>query len=245
MGNDKVYVLLAVRNGEKYIEQAIKSVLNQTYKNFFLIVIINDSTDDTVRIVNSINLLQSKIGPEFTVIELLKPSKSKSINLFISVVHDQIEAFSNIPKCIPAFFAIQDADDIWHPTKLEEQMKYANAYDVIGTDCNYIDADGNQIDINPRSKPYLHEKIVDDAFSGHNPITNCSALIRAKLLFDHPYDQSLDGIEDYDLWLRLMRYTNAKFINLPQKLVDHRIHAESHFNTKKFDIQSLINKYKK
>lgn len=238
MGNDKVFVLLAVRNGEKYIEQAIKSVLNQTYQNFELIVYVNGSTDSTMRKVANLQYLEGqKENPrKITVHQSVHAGKSFALNMCVGVYCGYRE---------PAFFAIQDADDIWHPTKLEEQMKYANAYDVIGTDCNYIDASGNQIDINPRPKPYLHEKIVDDAFSGHNPITNCSVIVRAKLLFEHRYDPSLDGIEDYDLWLRLMRYTEAKFINLPQKLVDHRIHPDSHFNTKTFDIQSLINKYKK
>lgn len=233
MGNDKVFVLLAVRNGEKYIEQAIKSVLNQTYQNFNLVIICNKSTDNTWNILTSLSLKRTLVFEDPTPLH----GKSNNLNWALNCICDFIPAVD--------FIAIQDADDIWHPTKLEEQMKYANAYDVIGTDCNYIDASGNQIDINPRPKPYLHEKIVDDAFSGHNPITNCSVLIRSKLLFEHRYDPSLDGIEDYDLWLRLMRYTEAKFINLPQKLVDHRIHPDSHFNTKTFDIQSLINKYKK
>lgn len=233
MGNDKVVVLLAVRNGEKYIQQAIKSVLNQTYQNLHLFVIVNGSNDNTYSLVRSFN------SKKITVYLKYSPGKAASLNHAMGLYEIACEFPLN------SFIAIQDADDIWHPTKLEEQMKYANAYDVIGTDCNYIDASGNQFDINPRPKPYLHEKIVDDAFSGHNPITNCSVLIRSKLLFEHPYNADVDGIEDYDLWLRLMRYTDAKFINLPQKLVDHRIHAESHFNTQKFDIQSLINKYKK
>lgn len=235
MGNDKVYVFLAVRNGEKYIEQAIQSVLNQTYRNFHLAVVVNGSRDSTL--------------------EKCLAMKTSSMSIASNVIANKSNALNNYIDCFSVmsdfkWVAIQDADDIWHPTKLEEQMKYAAAYDVIGTDCNYIDASGSIIDINPRPKPYLHEKIVEDAFSGHNPITNCSVLFNYKKLVNIPglfnlYDPNLDGIEDYDLWLRTMRYSNAKFINIPQKLVDHRIHPESHFNTKKFDIQALINKYKK
>lgn len=235
MGNDKVYVFLAVRNGEKYIEQAIQSVLNQTYRNFHLVIIVNGSTDSTLEICKSMRSSNMDIAIQITA------NKSNALNNFINY----FSVMSDFK-----WVAIQDADDIWHPTKLEEQMKYAAAYDVIGTDCNYIDASGSVIDINPRPKPYLHEKIVEDAFSGHNPITNCSVLFNYKTVSGIPgmfdlYDPNLDGIEDYDLWLRMMRYSNAKFINIPQKLVDHRIHPKSHFNTKKFDIQALINKYKK
>ena len=236
MGNDKVYVFLAVRNGEKYIEQAIQSVLNQAYRNFKLVVIVNGSSDNTYLVCR--NLMTN----DMILLQEREPGKSNALNPWIDYFSHRDTDFK--------WVAIQDADDIWHPTKLEEQMKYAAAYDVIGTDCNYIDASGSVIDINPRPKPYLHEKIVEDAFSGHNPITNCSVLFNYKKLVNIPglfnlYDPNLDGIEDYDLWLRTMRYSNAKFINIPQKLVDHRIHPESHFNTKKFDIQALINKYKK
>lgn len=236
MGNDKVYVFLAVRNGEKYIKQAIQSVLNQTYRNFHLVVIVNGSSDNTYSICQRLKANNMVLAQyEFY-------GKARVLNFGIEYI---LYRDRNLK-----WVAIQDADDIWHPTKLEEQMKYAAAYDVIGTDCNYIDASGSIIDINPRPKPYLHEKIVEDAFSGHNPITNCSVLFNYKTvagisgMFDL-YDPNLDGIEDYDLWLRMMRYSNAKFINIPQKLVDHSIHPESHFNTKKFDIQALINKYKK
>jgi len=240
MGNNFVYVLLAVRNGEKYIQQAIQSVLNQTYQNFKLIVVLNGCTDKTLNIVRFLN---SDISNR-KMINVSMDSTGKSIALNAVLDTHKWDIPSIHPK--PDWFAIQDADDIWHPTKLEEQLKYANAYDVIGTDCHYIGADGNHLDINPRPKAFLHDKIVEDAFNGHNPIVNCSALIRANLLEKFNYNPELDGIEDYDLWMRIMRYTDSKFINIPQKLVDHRLHPESHFNTKNFTekINQLIQTYK-
>lgn len=240
MGNNFVYVLLAVRNGEKYIQQSIQSVLNQTHKNFKLIVVLNGCTDRTLDIVRVIN---SDISNR-KMINVSMDSTGKSIALNAILDTHKWDIPSIHPT--PDWFAIQDADDIWHPTKLEEQLKYANAYDVIGTDCHYIDADGKYLDINPRPKAFIHDKIVEDAFNGHNSIVNCSALIRANLLEKFNYNPELDGIEDYDLWMRIMRYTDSKFINIPQKLVDHRLHPESHFNTKNFTekINQLIQTYK-
>jgi glycosyltransferase involved in cell wall biosynthesis len=242
MGNNHVYVLLAVRNGERYIRYAIESVLNQTHQNFNIFILVNGCTDNTQKIVNEYSVQYPTKIKDFTMLN--DANKSGSLNYGISIALDYASKLYGFPKS--EWFAIQDADDVWHPTKLEEQLKYANAYDVIGTDCYYIDAQSKEIEINPRPRPFLHDKIVEDAYNGHNPIVNCSALIRANLMQQFPYNPELDGIEDYDLWLRIMRYTDSKFINIPQKLVDHRIHANSHFNTKNYTekINQLIQTYK-
>lgn len=242
MGNNHVYVLLAVRNGERYIRQAIESVLNQTHQNFNLIVALNGCTDNTQKIVDEYRLNNPGKIKDFTMGTC--DNKSDALNFISNLLLQYSENLYSLPKA--QWFAIQDADDVWHPTKLEEQLKYANAYDVIGTDCYYIDAQSKEIEINPRPRPFLHDKIVEDAYNGHNPIVNCSALIRANLMEQFPYNPELDGIEDYDLWLRIMRYTDAKFTNINQKLVDHRIHANSHFNTKNYTekINQLIQTYK-
>lgn len=244
MGNNHVYVLLAVRNGERYIRQAIESVLNQTHQNLTLFIIANDSDDSTYAISCSYRKKYPTIQV-FNLFNLTRKGKSNALNHVINTIFHYKNRFG-MDNPNKQWFAIQDADDVWHPTKLEEQLKYANAYDVIGTDCYYIDAQSKEIEINPRPRPFLHDKIVEDAYNGHNPIVNCSALIRANLMQQFKYNPELDGIEDYDLWLRIMRYTDAKFINIPQKLVDHRIHANSHFNTKNFTekINQLIQNYK-
>ena len=56
MGNNHVYVLLAVRNGERYIRQAIESVLNQTHQNFHIFIALNGCTDNTQKIVDEYRL---------------------------------------------------------------------------------------------------------------------------------------------------------------------------------------------
>ena len=79
-------------------------------------------------------------------------------------------------------------------------------------------------------------------FINGNPVINSSVLLKKELCY---WDKNYEGIEDYELWLRL-RKQNKKFYNLPDILVRHRIHKTSHFNTQNHDIKmnKLINIYK-
>ena len=57
------------------------------------------------------------------------------------------------------------------------------------------------------------------------------------------WDENIIGIEDFDFWLKLIKL-DCKFINLKKELVLHRLHKNSNFNTKKWDLESLLKKYK-
>jgi glycosyltransferase involved in cell wall biosynthesis len=211
----KISVLLAVHNGEKYIYDAVKSVFDQTYKNLELIVCTNGCTDNTWEALSKALIISGNnwIHSNFEV-----ANKSKTLN-------DMLYWASG------DFIAIQDADDIWLPNKLEQQVKHAQNYDVIGADINYIDCDGHNMSMKFETA-YLHEKIVERAAQGKNPIANCTALIRTSLLKEvGGWDPAWEGIEDYELWLRLMIKTKARFTNVNQVLALHRLHSASHFNS--------------
>ena len=74
-----------------------------------------------------------------------------------------------------------------------------------------------------------------------NPIINSSSIIRKELCY---WDKKHDGVEDYDLWLRL-RKLNKKFYNCKEILVKHRIHSSSAFNSNgnHLKVKDLLKKY--
>jgi teichuronic acid biosynthesis glycosyltransferase TuaG len=117
------------------------------------------------------------------------------------------------------WIALLDVDDKWLPKKLESQIKFINNYDVIGTMCKYF-GDSQIIPNLPL------QNIVNFNFLLYNPIINSSVLLRKELCW---WDKNHDGVEDYDLWLRLWRQ-NKKFYNIPEIQVLHRIHKQSAFN---------------
>jgi glycosyltransferase involved in cell wall biosynthesis len=215
-----VSILLATYNGSKYIKKSIQSIINQTYAEWELLVGINGTTDNTEEIVKSFSDSRIKIynfGDD--------KGKAKTLNKLLKFAKFE-------------FIAIQDDDDIWLEDKLENQIKYANEFDVIGTLINYIDENDNII-----GKPNLsvvHDDIISKSLNGDNQVANTSAMVRKDFaLAVNGWSLELDGIEDYDFWLRLIR-ENKKFINVDKVLVLHRLHRQSNFNTKQHNLKKIL-----
>ena len=219
-----ISILLAVYNGEKYVEESIKSIINQTYKDWECIVAFNGTIDSSKEIINKYTG-----DTRIRVIDFGQDKgKAKTLNKIL-------------PLCKYDWVAIQDDDDVWLSKKLEQQIKFINEFDVIGTNCQYIDKDGNFAGM-PTISPD-HETIVSKSLNGENQIINTSAIFKkTHALRVEGWDESIDGIEDYDFWLKLIKH-NRKFINILKPLVLHRLHSNSSFNTKQYDLVSLLKRY--
>lgn len=215
-----ISVLLATYNGERYIESAIESVINQSFKDFELLIGFNGTNDNSKSIPFKFNDTRIKVfdyGDD--------KGKSKTLNKLIN--ESQYD-----------WIAIQDDDDIWLDDKLEKQIKFIDSYDVIGTFINYIN-ENNEITGSPNLSRFPTE-IINYSLAGLNQIANTSAIFKRQDALDiNGWRDGLDGIEDYDFWLRLMR-NGKKFINIPDELVLHRLHPKSNFNTKKYDLSKIL-----
>ena len=136
------------------------------------------------------------------------------------------------------WMAIQDDDDIWLPKKLERQFSNSEGFDVIGTQIMYIDKNDDTT-----GKPSLSNDdsgIKEKSFRGDNQIANSSAIFKSNCAFEvEGWSESLAGIEDFDFWLRIMR-KGYIFKNISSVEVFHRLHNESNFNTKQFDINKIL-----
>jgi glycosyltransferase involved in cell wall biosynthesis len=213
-----VSILLATYNGEKYISLAIESVLNQSFKDFELLIGFNGTTDSSKGIVYRYN------DPRIRVFDFGDDKgKYKTLNKMVEEAkYDWV--------------AIQDDDDIWLSNKLESQIPYFDKYDVVGTLISYIDENGNIT-----GHPYLStetSEIEHLSMRGLNQIANSSVVFKKQDVLDINGWRDIDP-EDYDLWLRLMR-KGKKFINVPEELVLHRLHSNSNFNIKKFDLRKIL-----
>ena len=223
-----ISVILATYNGEKYLDLAIESVLNQSFKDFELLIGFNGTTDNSKEIPSKYNDSRIRVfdyGDD--------KGKSKTLNKLLN-------------ECKYDWVALQDDDDFWIDTKLERQIEYMNEYDVIGTFINYIDKDGHIIG-NPILSSY-HDDIIHLSMAGRNQIANSSSLFKkSDALEIGGWREDLDTLsemgyqplEDYDFWLRLMK-NGKKFINIPEQLVLHRLHNNSNFNTKKYDLSKIL-----
>jgi glycosyltransferase involved in cell wall biosynthesis len=201
-----ISILIPIYNGIEFIEESVSSVLRQTYDKWELIIGVNGHPQDSA---------VYKIAKEYEK----RSNKIRVLDLF------QIRGKSNalnemVKQCSYDYIALLDVDDIWHDQKLEVQSAALNQYDVIGSNCVWF---GDRNNVVPRI-PVGDISHID--FSAVNPIINSSSIIRRSLCHWNE-----NGIEDYDMWLRL-RAQRKRFFNCGQILVKHRIHAASAFNAK-------------
>ena len=212
-----ISVLVPYLNTEKYIEETLKSLLSQTYLDFEILCIDNCSTDRSREIVEEYASSHSMIK------SLEFPHKGKSLALNYAITYSQKK-----------WLAICDADDTWLPTKLEKQVRLideSSEYDIIGTQMLYMDERSN---IQPMGVdlPLHHQEMVDDLLLKRtNPMCNSSALYKRSLHSELIgfYNPLIFAVEDYDFWSRCA-LAGAKFINLKERLVCHRLHSQSSFN---------------
>jgi len=219
MTNKKISILMPIYNGEEYINDSIETVIYQTYKNWELIIGINGHEE------NSEVYKKAKKWED-------KDQRVKAIDLY--TIKGKSNALNEMIKYINNdWVSLLDVDDKWLPKKLESQIQYMSSYDIIGTKCKYF-GDLNTVPVIPVGD------LKNFNFLRVNPIINSSSLIKKELCY---WDKKHDGVEDYDLWLKLWKQ-KKKFYNVDSIEVLHRIHKESAFNAKGNDLKVKDLKYK-
>ncbi len=140
----KVTVLMPAYNTEKYIAAAIRSVLNQTFKDFELLIINDGSTD------SSADIIQSFHDPRIVVVEQVNAGIAVALNTGIQLARGE-------------FIARFDADDICYPHRLESQFNFLKKnpdYILIGSDADYIDEEGQYLFYH-ENMSHSHQEIRD------------------------------------------------------------------------------------
>jgi len=210
-----ISILMPIYNGIEFIEESVSSILRQKYNQWELIIGVNGhpQNSEVYKIAKEYEKKTDKAGQVLGKIQVFDfyqiKGKSNTLNAMLKF-------------CNHNYVALLDVDDIWHDEKLNIQSQLLNHYDIIGSNCIWF---GDRPGIVP-SIPI--EDISNFDFSLVNPMINSSSIIRKELCY---WNSSWDGIEDYDLWLRL-RKQNKKFFNCKAILVKHRIHTTSAFNAK-------------
>lgn len=201
-----ISILMPIYNGIEFIEESVSSILRQNYSQWELIIGINGHPENSD--VYKIAKEYEKKSDKIRVYDFYKiKGKSNTLNRMIQF-------------CKYDYVALLDVDDIWHDDKLTLQSHLLNKFDVIGSNCVWFGDRPGVIPIIPIGD------ISNYDFSLVNPIINSSCIIRKELCYWNE-----NGIEDYDLWLRL-RKAGKTFFNCKAVLVKHRIHSASAFNAK-------------
>ena len=198
-----ISILMPIYNGIEFIDESVSSIMQQTYTEWELIIGVNGHPPNSEVFQKAVKYANEKIH----VYDLhgLK-GKSNSLNKMLEF-------------CKYNWVSLLDVDDKWLPEKLERQVPFMMTYDVVGTNCQYFG------DLNCCPQIPLGN-ISGLNFKQVNPVINSSCLIKKDLCY---WDANHDGVEDYDLWLKLWSQKKT-FYNVYDILVLHRIHKSSAFN---------------
>ncbi len=193
-----VSVIIPAYNHEKYVRDSIESVLNQSYKNLEIIIEDDCSTDHTKKIIESIK--DKRIKKIFS-----KRNKGP-----VDTMNDLIS------RCNGKYIAIIASDDIWYPTKIEEQLRIFKDNPKLGavfTETDFIDENGNIYEKSDRIKENVFSagnmsssKRLRVFFEKGNNLCHPSSMIPKKI-FDELglYDKSYRQLHDYEFWIRLLQ----------------------------------------
>ncbi|QWU18515.1 glycosyltransferase family 2 protein [Paenibacillus sophorae] len=217
-----ISIIMPTYNCEKYVEEAIYSVLAQTYQNYELIVIDDGSTDKTV---DKINILMKT---------------DQRIKLYINEKNQGVAATRNKGVALASgiWIAFLDSDDRWKDEKLEKQFNHA--YDTKG---NFLFTGSSFIDEN--SEPYrgvleVPEKVTYKELLKQN-IISCSSVLIKKIYIEKYRMENDDTHEDFGSWLRILKEEEMFAYGLNQPLLVYRISKNSKSGNK---LKSLKMSYK-
>lgn len=203
----KVSVLMPAYNSERYIAEAIGSILNQTYRNLELVIVNDASTDSTLDIIKQFSRNDDRIK----YIDLPKnvgTNKAKNIAL---------------DNAFGKYIAILDSDDIAIADRLQKQVTYLDTHKdifLVGGAVKIINEFGQETGI---SRPITDIKKLKISITKKNCIYHPTVMYRNSGIRyrDVPY-----GAEDYDLYLRIL--SEGKMVeNLPDYLCYYRVISTS------------------
>jgi glycosyltransferase involved in cell wall biosynthesis len=203
----KVSVIMSVYNGEKYLAEAIESILGQSFRDFEFIIIDDASRDDSCKILKEYKEKDDRII-------LLKNEKNLGLTKSLNIA---------IQKAKGDYVARMDADDISLENRFAEQVDFLeknNDIDLIGGDVDFID-----------NKKLKHKILFDKdkikkVFYHHNPIIHPTWMFRKNVLEKVSYDEKILYAQDYKFLADLLK-NKFNFTNLNEKILKFRLASTS------------------
>lgn len=205
MTDELVSVIIPVC-GVDFFEEALDSILEQTYQNIEVIV-VDGSDDDSVK-------------------ELLRRrGHDDRIKYFYREKNGIADALNyGLEQAMGDYVARMDADDISLPNRIEEQIAYLRVnedVDVVGADYRVIDKNGKQLD---ERRLVENNEEIQVKLIFENPICHPTVMFRKNVL-NAGWRYSKAFTEDYELWTRMI--IEHKFANVPKVLLEYRVHGEN------------------
>jgi glycosyltransferase involved in cell wall biosynthesis len=202
----KCSVLMGVYNAERFVGQAVESILTQTFADFEFIIINDGSTD------RSLDVLRSFENQDKRIVLITRENRG------IGATRNEL-----LHKARGAYVATMDADDVSIGNRLELQVAFLDSHlDVVCLGGNYelIDEAGRHL-IDLDRQPLTDDEIQRQHLRGETSINNPTVMMRREaVLTVGGYDEELAPAEDLDLYLKLGEI--GKLANLPEIVLRYR-----------------------
>ncbi|WP_417504423.1 glycosyltransferase family 2 protein [Marinomonas gallaica] len=202
-----ITVAMPVKNGAKFLAEAIESILAQSYEDFELLILDDHSDDDSAKIVKAYESLDPRVK--------LLLAKGEGL---VSALNQLLEVAKG------EYFARMDADDISNPARLEKQFQHLEQH----ADCDII---GSWVSVMGQKQEIWHYRrtFADTAtvlLMGKTPLCHPSIMGRKAVMRRLGYRSKYRHMEDMDLFARALAM-GVKFYALPEILLQYRIHSAS------------------
>jgi glycosyltransferase involved in cell wall biosynthesis len=209
----RVSVVMPCYNVARYVDAAIESLRNQTYKNIEVIAVNDGSTDDTMERLKR----QAEADARVRVFHRANGGPSAARNLGIRHVTG-------------AFVCFLDGDDVYLPNKIERQVRFLDQHpgvDLVYSDFFFGDADLAPVDLTAPRVPYTD---MVEAMAMRNWIGVHATLFRRTMMDAvGEFDESFRMAEDWDYWIRCAKV--GAFGYLPGAMTIYRTHpGQAHHN---------------
>lgn len=210
MKQKTVSVLMPVYNAEKYLDTAIESILNQSFKDFEFIIIDDGSSDSSWELIKSWSKKDNRIIPFRNKTNL---RTTKTLN-------------KGLKKAGGKYIVRMDADDWSYPNRIEWQYLFMEKNTDIGVSGGTIEICDEKLKIiNKRGYPKTDAQVREKIFR-YSPFAHPSTIWRTSLLKKvGGYNENLPLSQDYELYFRIGKY--SKFGNLSKTLLKLRTHNDS------------------
>lgn len=216
----KISIIMPAYNAGKYIEKAVRSVIQQTYTNWELIVIDDESSDTTYSIAK-------RLADEDSRIKVFKNEKNMGVALTRNRGFD---------LCTGTYVALLDSDDIWFEDKLSKQMELVEKTkaDIIYCSYGIVDEQGSR-----KCPDFIVPARTDYESSLVSSVISCSTVLLSKEIAENYRFSSDFYHEDLVLWLQLLR-DGYKACGVTEVLAQYRVFAGTRASNK---LKSLKNKF--
>lgn len=211
-----VSVVMSVFNGEAHVATAVESILNQSYRDFEFIIVDDGCTDSTPEVLRSFK------DPRITMVTQSNRGLAVALN-------------KGIAKSKGRYIARMDSDDIAVHTRLETQYRFLEdnpGIGLVGTWIRIVDDKGNVL---RQTKEPVGSSEIRKGMATYNCFNHGTVMFRRSIFdkaggYSTTFPESVP-VEDYALWLRMLKYCEGA--NIPEYLYLWRQHAASTSSTQR------------